>query len=107
MDAEMMGMCGTYCGACAWKEKMNCPGGQASQGRMFWGECKVARCAVEKGCAHCGLCPDLVCGKLRDAFSTPGHEDHGERLDNLKGWAEGKSKYINLGTYQSGGKENG
>lgn len=103
----MIGMCGTYCGTCSWREKMKCPGCQASQGRMFWGVCKVAGCSVEKGHIHCGLCPDLVCSKLQDAFSTPGHEDHGERLDNLKSWAQGNSTYIELGTYGSDGKENG
>lgn len=107
MDQLMKGICGTYCGVCEWKDRMNCPGCQNSKGKMFWGECRVAKCALEKGHVHCGHCPDLVCKQLQDAFSTPGHEDHGERLANLKGWAEGKTTYVELGAYTSEDKHNG
>ncbi len=99
MDTGMMGMCGNYCGSCKWKDEMDCPGCQQMKGRVFWGECRIAKCVVEKGHMHCGLCPHLVCAQLRDAFSTPGHEDHGERLANLKAWAEGNLSFIEIGTY--------
>ena len=26
MDKKMVAMCGTYCGACEWKDKFNCSG---------------------------------------------------------------------------------
>jgi hypothetical protein len=57
---------------------------------MFFGECSVAKCAMEKNLEHCGLCPDLVCEILQAVFDNPEHGDKGERLSNLKAWAEEK-----------------
>ena len=48
MDKSQMACCGTYCGDCAWKEKTGCKGCQDAGGNMFWGECAVAKCAIEK-----------------------------------------------------------
>lgn len=96
MDKQMIAVCGAYCGECGWKEKTNCPGCQASQGKMFWGECKVAKCSFEKGFNHCGNCGSLPCGQLQGAFDDPEHGDNGERLANLKGWAAGKDTYLTL-----------
>ena len=101
MDNTMMGMCGTYCGTCAWKERTGCPGCQSSQGHVFWGECRIAACSIERGLVHCGLCPELPCAMLEDAFKTPGHEDHGERLANLKNWAAGSDTMIELGAFKT------
>jgi hypothetical protein len=57
----------------------------------------VANCSIEKGYNHCGECPDVPCEKLTAAYNTPGHEDHGERLYNLKNWAQGNETYLELG----------
>lgn len=91
-------MCGAYCGTCEWKEKTNCPGCQLSQGKMFWGECQMASCAINKGFKHCGSCEELPCSKLQEAFNNPEHGDNGERLINLKNWAMGKETYMELRT---------
>jgi len=96
MDKQMMGMCGAYCGACVWREKTKCPGCQSAQGNAFWGECRVAQCAIEKGILHCGLCPKLPCGVLQEYFDDPEHGDRGERLANLKAWAKGEETYLEL-----------
>ena len=72
MDIEMMGMFGVYCGVCDCRERTNCLGCQKSSGKMFWGECSVAKCAIEKGLEHCGLCSDLPCEKLQNAFDESG-----------------------------------
>ncbi|MGB7606212.1 MAG: DUF3795 domain-containing protein [Lutisporaceae bacterium] len=96
MDKEMMSMCGTYCKECEWREQTNCPGCQKSQGKMFWGECQVAKCSIEKGHNHCGHCSELPCDTLQSAFDNPEHGDNGERLSNLKTWAEGKYTYLSL-----------
>jgi hypothetical protein len=98
LDKEMIGRCGTYCGVCEWKEKMNCPGCQICQGKPFWGECSVAKCSIENGHIHCGQCSNLPCKKLVTAYNTPGHEDNGERLINLKNWQSGKETYLKLRT---------
>lgn len=101
MDRELMARCGAYCGDCQCKEKMNCLGCQMTKGRMFWGECLVAKCSIEKGIEHCGLCSNLPCDILQQAFDQPEHGDNGERLANLKAWARGEDSYIKLGTFPS------
>ena len=53
MDSRMIASCGAYCGACDWREKTDCPGCQEAKGRMFWGKCAVATCALAKGLLHC------------------------------------------------------
>lgn len=96
MDKTLISMCGTYCGECEWKEKTNCPGCQKSQSNMFWGQCQVAKCAIEKGHNHCGHCLELPCQPLQEAFDNPEHGDNGERLANLKSWAAGNDTYLSL-----------
>lgn len=97
MDKNMMAMCGTYCGECEWREKTNCKGCKASQSNMFWGSCQVAKCCIEKGYEHCGFCAELPCDKLQQAFDDPEHGDNGERLINLRNWANGKQEYLKTG----------
>ena len=99
MDKGQIGMCGAYCGICEWKDKMNCSGCQACKGDMFYGECGVAKCCLGKGLLHCGLCPDLPCAELQQAFDHPDHGDHGERLANLKNWAKGDETIHKLRTF--------
>lgn len=101
MDQQMMGKCGTYCGDCEWIESTGCQGCQANAGKPFWGTCQVAVCAIEKGVYHCGLCSEVPCEKLIEAYQTPGHEDHGERLANLRNWAAGKHTFIPLGSFRN------
>jgi hypothetical protein len=98
MDKQMMGMCGTYCGVCQWREKTNCPGCQACHGMPFWGECLIAKCSINKGYNHCGHCTNLPCEKLQKAFNNKEHGDNGERLINLKNWKMGKEDYLVLRT---------
>jgi hypothetical protein len=96
MDQNMIGMCGAYCGVCEWKTKTNCPGCLASGGKMFWGECQVAMCAIGKGIQHCGFCPEVPCATLQGYFDDPEHGDSGERLTNLQAWARGEWTYREL-----------
>lgn len=98
MDKRMIGMCGTYCGVCEWKEKTNCPGCNACHGNPFWGECSIAKCSISKGYSHCGYCSKVPCEKLIEAYSNEEHGDNGERLINLKNWANGKDTYLKLRT---------
>ena len=91
-------MCGAYCGECDWKERTGCKGCQYHKGQMFYGLCRVAECCSDKGLLHCGLCAELPCELLQQAFDHPEHGDDGERLANLKAWAEGEDKFIPLGS---------
>ena len=101
MDKKHIGMCGAYCGACEWKDKTNCPGCQGCKGEMFWGECAVAKCCLEKSIHHCGLCAELPCSVLQEFFDNPEHGDNGERLANLKAWTRGEDTFIKIGTFDS------
>lgn len=92
----MIGMCGTYCGVCEWKDKTNCPGCQVCQGKTFWGECSIAKCSISNGYNHCGNCSNLPCDKLKNAYNNAEHGDNGERLINLKSWRAGKETYLKL-----------
>ena len=96
MDKDRVGCCGAYCAVCTWPEKTGCKGCKASAGDMFYGECGVAKCAIGKGLAHCGLCPDLPCALLQAVFDHPEHGDKGQRLANLKAWADGEDTYVDV-----------
>jgi hypothetical protein len=71
MDPQLIGMCGAYCGTCEWKTRTNCPGCLAARGKMFWGICDVAQCAIEKGFQHCGFCSDVPCTTLHNTIDQP------------------------------------
>jgi hypothetical protein len=94
MDLDLMAFCGAYCGVCEWKAKTNCPGCQVSNGKMFWGDCAVAKCAIAKRLEHCGLCAELPCETLQRLFNDPEHGDCGERLVNLNAWANGEETFL-------------
>ncbi len=96
MDNEMIARCGTYCGICVWKDKINCLGCKGQKGNMFYGECDKALCCISKGYEHCGLCPDMPCEKLLDLFNDSEHGDKGARLHNLQNWAVGNYIYEKL-----------
>ncbi len=75
---------------------MNCKGCKAHASEVFWGTCKIAECAIEKGIDHCGECYEVPCEKLKDAYNNAEHGDNGERLTNLKMWAEGKESILKV-----------
>ena len=98
MEKTMIAYCGSYCGACTWKDKVGCKEGcKACAGNVFWGECDKAKCCISRGFEHCGECPDLPCDKLKDLFGDPEHGDRGVRLRNLQNWAAGNDTYEELG----------
>jgi len=99
MNMKLVSMCGDYCGECSYREQVNCPTCQVAKGDMFYGECSVAKCCSEKGFKHCGLCNDLPCDILKEAFNHPEHGDNGERLENLIVWARGEETFVKIGTY--------
>lgn len=96
MSKDMMAYCGTYCSTCDWKEKMNCQGCKAHASEVFWGKCSMASCAMERELNHCGECGELPCEQLKSAYKDPEHGDHGERLTNLRMWAEGKESTLKV-----------
>ena len=79
------GKCGTDCSTCTFREKFGCRGCIEQEGRIFWGECEIYKCADEKGYAHCGACDKLPCAKLTE-FIENGHNP--DRLSNLQAWRD-------------------
>ena len=80
-----MARCGLDCDACEYRESTHCPGCRAlADGRPFWGECRVALCALGKGYGTCVECPVMPCDTLT-AFSYDAEQgDNGQRIENLR-----------------------
>lgn len=85
MTDTIKGKCGTDCSTCSFKEKSNCKGCIEMDGKLFWGECDIHKCAKSKGFEHCGMCDKLPCLELTHYIET-GHNPN--RLKNLKKWKE-------------------
>ncbi len=84
---DFAGRCGIYCGECEDRERMNCPGCIQAKGNLFWGECLIAKCCIDKHLQHCGYCSDLPCDDL-NAFAYHAEQgDGGQRIRNLEQWA--------------------
>ena len=77
------GKCGTNCNTCQFKEKFNCDGCNKQEGKIFWGECDIYKCATAKGYKHCSECKELPCKDLTE-FIENGHNP--DRLSNLNEW---------------------
>lgn len=88
MADSFMGRCGIDCGSCEYREKTNCPGCQAAEGKMFWGECAVAKCCISRNLEHCGPCQDFPCVTLNEYSYHPEQGDNGKRINNLREWNE-------------------
>lgn len=64
--------CGKICAECAQKETLNCPGCNAGPGRLFGGDCELAKCCRSKGHQECITCSFKGnCGTLRDRNRIP------------------------------------
>lgn len=80
--------CGLYCSKCGYREKVNCPGCVKAEGKMFWGQCELAKCCMEKELRHCGQCQNVPCDKLREFSYDKEQGDNGQRIKNLEKWNE-------------------
>ena len=81
--------CGLMCTTCEYVESNNCKGCIATKGNPFYGECKIAKCAIKKGYEHCGQCDVMPCDMLYQySFGEGEHCDRpkGSRLEVLKIW---------------------
>lgn len=71
VDADLVAMCGLYCGACPSYRKGKCPGCRKNT-KATW--CRTRTCAMEKhcgSCADCGIYPDpgRDCRKMNNIIS--------------------------------------
>ena len=81
--------CGLLCSTCDFVQSNGCKGCIATMGHPFYGECKIAGCAIAKGYQHCGQCPDMPCADLHEYSCGDGeHCDRpkGARLEILEMW---------------------
>ena len=64
--------CGKACEDCSQKETLSCPGCKAGPGKQYGGDCKLAKCCIEKGHQECSTCGfNGHCGTLRGRISMP------------------------------------
>ncbi len=73
--------CGIDCDSCEYKEQINCKGCKAYNGDMFYGECKIAKCAISRDKRFCGECEEFACEKLKSYSFDKEHGDDGARID--------------------------
>lgn len=76
--------CGLKCSACEFKEKNNCGGCIASEGKPFHGKCEVAECAKSKYKRFCGECEHFPCDILKRYSFDKEHGDNGARMEHCK-----------------------
>lgn len=89
MNNEFPSRCGIDCSKCEYKEKVNCPGCIAAGGKMFWGNCELASCCMDKKLDHCGKCTDFPCELLKKYSYDEKQGDNGKRIANLREWNGG------------------
>ncbi len=104
-DLDLLGACGLYCGACyhyraSFPEGRHLLKGATRQGRKLQGftckgcrsnslyvhpgcaQCDIRTCTDTRGIAHCGLCPEFPCQRIRD-FQSDGRVHHLDVFVNL------------------------
>ena len=84
MTNQGLAYCGLNCEGCEYIESNGCKGCVALKGKVFWGECALAKCCIEKGHDHCGQCAEFPCATLKEYSYDKEHGDKGERIRNLK-----------------------
>lgn len=73
-------VCGIDCDVCNFKKEMNCKGCKEIKGKVFWGNCELYQCNIDKAQEHCGKCVEFPCSKLQEWAS----QENPERIDNLR-----------------------
>lgn len=85
MADRLLARCGIDCEACSFRGgQTQCPGCGAAEGKLFWGECALAKCCIGKGHDHCGQCEAFPCETLKEYSYDKEHGDNGERIRNLE-----------------------
>ena len=60
----------------------DCDGCRTEDGRLFCKDCKIRKCAKEKGVENCAYCEQYSCEELEKLFTTD--PDAKERLDVIR-----------------------
>ena len=72
-------ICGIDCDKCKHKLENGCNGCRSVRGKVFWGECDLYKCCIEKNKNNCGKCGIFPCGKLKEWAAN----ENEERIQNL------------------------
>ena len=81
---QTISRCGIICSECKYREKFNCPTCHKTNGKTFWGECKVAKCNISKELNNCSECNDFPCQLLKDFAHDKEQGDNGKRIKTLE-----------------------
>lgn len=81
----LLSRCGLYCDQCKYRQRHNCLTCNRQAGHLFWGECPLAKCSIEKGLLHCGECDEFVCETLYSMSHDKENGDCGRRIEILQG----------------------
>lgn len=84
MSTKVDTYCGLTCENCEYKEKCNCGGCIATEGKPFHGGCEVAECAKKRKIRFCGECCDFPCELLKRYSFDKEQGDNGARIENCK-----------------------
>lgn len=88
-EDKIASRCGLLCGACPYREQMNCAGCVHIE-KPFWGDrCPVKACCEEKQHAHCGECEKFPCDLLHAFAYDEKQGDGGKRIEQCKCWKIG------------------
>ncbi|GHT55327.1 hypothetical protein FACS1894109_01660 [Spirochaetia bacterium] len=52
--------CGLNCNKCEFKLTNGCKGCRENQGKIFWGECDLYKCCMDKNINSCGKCMIII-----------------------------------------------
>ena len=83
---EFKARCGIECEQCDYREKFKCPGCRKAEGKIFWGECELAKCSMAKGIDFCYECGEFPCDLLKAFAYNEEQGDNGKRIENLRKW---------------------
>ncbi|MDF1537942.1 MAG: DUF3795 domain-containing protein [Candidatus Thorarchaeota archaeon] len=64
MKIKILNACGAYCTDCpnlGGKKEPACAGCVQTQGKPWWGECALFKCASEHNVEYCGQCDEFPC----------------------------------------------
>lgn len=81
--SKIISRCRIICSEYKHREKCKCPTCHKTNGKPFWGECKVAKCNIAKGLKNCSECDDSPCKLLISFAYDKKQGDNGKRIENL------------------------
>lgn len=86
--SKRLSRCGINCDTCKFRVENNCRTCHEQEGQLFWGQCPLAHCSIEKEINDCSQCSDFVCDLLHTMAHDKENGDKGKRIENLQALRE-------------------